>query len=806
MQSNATVLIFLAAWLLAYVLTATSVSAEPTSTARMLIPTPMQLDVKAAKLSLDPTLRVYVEGMSEQRQRFQLSRLQLHLSRASNTKVKIAEVDKQSANLTILIRQQERDLTIPQYGEDESYELTIHPQGLHIKAQSVFGAQHALTTLVQLAYSQQTKASANNTLLMPLAHIQDQPRFAWRGLLIDSVRHFLPVTTIKRQLDGMAAAKLNVFHWHLTDDQGWRVESKRFPRLTEKASDGDFYSQAEIKEIVEYASLLGIRVLPEIGMPGHASAIAVAYPELMTKVKHYEMERHWGVFKPLLDIANPKVYEFVDALIGEMVLLFPDAYFHIGGDEVEAEHWLEDQKIKVLMENKKLKNGADLQNYFNSKVQPIIAKHNRKMVGWDEIFHPQLPQQIVVQSWRGHDSLNAVAKAGYQGVLSTGFYIDQPQYTDYHYRNDPHFNRPKLDLTQPKHGAKQFVIERLKGSAVRGELVMLGDQLLIKLNNNHHQLAQLMPSFSTQQLNAQMDSWMGPLSFEFIFAKNSGFVLIGNSRYSFTLKDLDTPNTITLSPTLSAEQQALILGGEATMWSEMVTKDNIDLRIWPRLFAIAERLWSPANTNDAEHMYVRLDVVNAFAAEVIGLAHLAQQQQGFNALIDKTLPNTEQQNTLSQLNTMAQMLEPSHYYTRHHIKYLNNAYHQQAPLDLYVDFLAVESKQVRLLNNQVNAYQLGDKQALANIAQQIMQWQKALQLGKGLLARNARLSSLQHTFNRLQSFIALTQQVVKVCQGQQTQQKLDEQLLALQNLTDELVISAIYPIRNLFLQCAAAHK
>ncbi|KTF16807.1 family 20 glycosylhydrolase [Pseudoalteromonas sp. H105] len=769
-----------------------------------LMPMPKHIIQHGAELSLGSTLSVYIEGMSQQREEFQLQRLQLHLSRINQSSIKILQGSKELADIKINIHQPELALLVPQFGEDESYTLLINNSDVNIQAMTVFGAQHALTTLIQLANTGEARREKKG-ISFPTLSIDDDPRFAWRGLLIDSARHFLSLQTMKRQLDGMAAAKLNVFHWHLTDDQGWRVESKKYPRLTATASDGNYYSQQEIKEVVQYASLLGIRVLPEIGMPGHASAIAVAYPKLMTKNKLYEMERHWGVFKPLLDIANPEVYEFIDTLVGEMVTLFPERYFHIGGDEVDPAHWLEDVKIKNLMQQSMLQSGADLQSYFNSKVQPIIAKHQRVMVGWDEIFHPNLSNNIVVQSWRGHDSLNAVAKAGYQGLLSTGFYIDQPQYTDYHYRNDPLLLSPRIDLTQPKRIAKQFVIERLKGKAIQGELLLLGSQLLIKLNNNHHQLAvkttQLSP---TQHLSAQLDSWMGPLTFEFNFIKNTGFVLIGNSRYPITTKDVLLPAPVTITEPLSKTQETSILGAEATIWSEMVTEDNIDLRIWPRLFAISERLWSQVQVNNPESMYERLERINGFTHKVINLAHAKQQQSGFKALIDSKLTKHKQRKTLNLLNTMSQLLEPSHYYTRHHIKFLNDKYHQNASLDSYVDFLAVESKQIRYLKQQVNAFKAGNKKAAENIYKQLLSWEQALALEHGLLSKSKRLKPLQPVFDKLTLFLTHFKIVLEVCKSSKADKNIGDELLSLQSLTDELVLAGIYPVRDLYLHCVSS--
>jgi hexosaminidase len=411
------------------------VFAAKNSEAVALMPMPQQVKMTPGSYQLNEQINIELKGFSEARANFHRNRLQTYFSRISQKRVALQDVSditvnqNASANIRVIVSQAETSSTHVQFGVDESYQLTVNEEGITVTANTVFGAQYGLTTLTQLAY-----ANSQQPLSVPYTEVQDSPRFKWRGLLIDSVRHFISLETIKRQLDGMAAAKLNVFHWHLTDDQGWRIESKRYPKLTEKASDGLFYTQAEVKDVIAYANLLGIRVVPEFGMPGHASAIAVAYPEFMAQQKQYQMERHWGVFKPLLDISSPKAYEFAENLISEMTAIFPDKYFHIGGDEVEPQHWLENENIKNLMVQQGLKDGHDLQNYFNQKIQPIIAKHDRIMVGWDEIFHPQLPDNILVQSWRGHDSLNQVANAGYKGVLSTGFYIDQPQYSDYHYR------------------------------------------------------------------------------------------------------------------------------------------------------------------------------------------------------------------------------------------------------------------------------------------------------------------------------------------------------------------------------------
>nr|WP_246239944.1 beta-N-acetylhexosaminidase [Pseudoalteromonas caenipelagi] len=763
-----------------------------------LMPMPKSIQLGQGTLELTNSLSVSVVGFNKHRAQFQLDRLTGHFTRLSGHQTSwFLSNDEQPVNLSIVVNTVEQSLQIPQFGEDESYQLKINANGVTIQAASVFGAQHALSTLSQLASS-----SKEHHITLPFVKIEDSPRFAWRGLLLDSVRHFMPVETVKRQLDGMASAKLNVLHWHLTDDQGWRMQSKVFPKLTSQASDGLFYTQTQVLGVIRYAALLGIRVVPEFGMPGHASAIAVAYPELITLNQGYKMQRHWGVFKPLLNIADAKVYTFIDKLFAEMTAIFPDNYLHIGGDEVDPEQWLNSKEVQKLMVANQLSSGQDVQSYFNARLQKIVTKYNRIMMGWDEILHPRLSKSVVVQSWRGHDSLYSAAKSGYQGILSTGFYIDQPQYTSYHYRNDPHKVQDKVALTKPKL-SRTFVIKRLKGSYVKGELLVLGQQVLIKLNNQHHQAAQVisLPTGKSNRLVTTLDSWMGPLIFELDLTKELGFVMIGNSRYPLEIKALQKAQAVSFSPSLSKAQETLILGAEATIWSELVTKDNIDLRIWPRLYAIAERLWSSKETTDTNNMYERLEIISAYADKVVGLAHLSQQQNGFTDLVNKNLSGTEQAASRHLLNTMAQMLEPSHYYTRHHIKYRNNEYHQEASLTSFVDYLAVESQVVRAIRTSVVQYLAGNKAELEVIATQLNHWQITLRENKYLLAKSQLLKDVQRIADKLQQFVLLANKVLAVCKNHSDELKLDRKLLSLQQLHDETVIAAIYPLRELYLAC-----
>ena len=321
---------------------------------------------------------------------------------------------------------------------DETYSLEVKENSVLIKAKTDVGALRGLETLLQLVNFNQ------NGYYFEGVAIKDSPRFVWRGLMIDAARHFQPMSVLKRNLNAMASVKLNVFHWHLTDDQGFRVESKVYPKLHEKASDGLFYTQEQVKEIVKYASNLGIRVIPEFDVPGHSTAILTAYPELGSKEgANYAIERFSGIFDPTLNPSIEATYTFLENLFTEITPLFPDEYFHIGGDENEGKHWDENEKIQEFKKEHNLKSNHELQTYFNIKLEKILKKLGKKLMGWDEILTPSLPTSAVIHSWRGkregleQSTLIEAAKRGYQGVLSTGYYIDRMLSIEHHYSVDP---------------------------------------------------------------------------------------------------------------------------------------------------------------------------------------------------------------------------------------------------------------------------------------------------------------------------------------------------------------------------------
>ena len=328
--------------------------------------------------------------------------------------------------------------------EDESYRLSVTAGSVKLEAATTTGALHGLETLFQLVQT------APGGYTIPAVMIEDAPRFRWRGLMIDCARHFEPIEVLKRNIDAMAAVKLNVFHWHLIDDQGFRIESKVYPKLTGAGSDGKFYSQEEARELVAYARDRGIRVVPEFEMPGHSAAWLFAYPELSSGTTPTGIRREFGVSDSAIDPTREETYEFIARFLQEMTTIFPDRYVHIGGDETPAPDWKTNPKILAFSKSHNLKDNDALQAYFNQRVLAILTRLNRRMVGWDEIFNPALPKDVVIQSWRGEASLAAAAVQGYQGVLSAPYYLDGMKPAEVHYLADPVPVDTKLTAAQQK--------------------------------------------------------------------------------------------------------------------------------------------------------------------------------------------------------------------------------------------------------------------------------------------------------------------------------------------------------------------
>jgi hexosaminidase len=294
-----------------------------------LMPVPASVKFHPERLAVDANFKVATRGHSDARLQAGIFRFVKRLEgRTVLTFAPGLAPDDQTTPL--IIHCQGPGKTIPSVSENESYRIDITRRQAMLTAPTVVGALRGLETLLQLLDADR------NGYFFPGVQIDDQPRFPWRGLLIDVARHFETMEVLKRNLDGMAAVKLNVFHWHLTEDQGFRVESKKFPKLHQLGSDGNYYTQEQVKEIIAYARDRGIRVVPEFDIPGHSTSWLVGHPELGSAPGPYTIERRPGIFEPALDPTREEVYKFLDTFLGEMAALFPDDYLHIGGDENEG--------------------------------------------------------------------------------------------------------------------------------------------------------------------------------------------------------------------------------------------------------------------------------------------------------------------------------------------------------------------------------------------------------------------------------------------------------------------------------------
>ncbi len=354
-------------------------------------------------------------------------------------------------------------------GVDESYGITVSEKQIVLNAPNTIGALRGLQTLMQLVDKD------DNGYFSPFVNINDSPRFKWRGLMIDAARHFISFEEMKKNIDAMEAVKMNVLHWHLSDDEGFRVESKLFPKLQADGSNGDYYTQAQLKELVAYAKDRGIIVVPEFDMPGHAQSWFAGYPELASQPGPYRPgpRPQWqkehpdpnipkstsiadmiaNMEAPTFDPTNEKVYSFLDKFIGEMTTIFPAGYMHIGADENNGLAWKLNPAIAAYMKQHNLQSTDDLQKYFVQRMYGIMKKHHRKLIGWEEIYNDKLPADAIVHKWIPADNgmIKSFGKASDLAVhnpvlISDGFYLDvfMPAYV---YYNNPAFadaNSPNI--------------------------------------------------------------------------------------------------------------------------------------------------------------------------------------------------------------------------------------------------------------------------------------------------------------------------------------------------------------------------
>ncbi|MEO8736362.1 MAG: beta-N-acetylhexosaminidase, partial [Edaphobacter sp.] len=446
----------------AILILASSVSLSQTESssivfANNLMPQPVHLIATPGSFALTPQFRATTSHFDSPRLDAAIHRTMQQLRQSTGLAL-LADPAPTGSDAQLVVAVESAGEEIQSIDENESYTLSVTPTGVRIEAPTVVGAMHGLETIVQLVQP------SGSEYVLPLVSIHDSPRFPWRGLMVDCGRHFEPMDVLKRTLDGMAAVKLNVFHWHLTEDQGFRIESKLYPRLTGIGSDGLYYTQQDARDLVSYARARGIRVVPEFEMPGHSTAWQFAYPRLASGVAPTSIRREFGIAPFALDPTREETYQFIARFLGEMATLFPDPYMHIGGDETPAPDWKTNPRIQAFMHEHHLKDSAALQAYFNTRVLKILTGLHKHMMGWDEILNPALPKDVVIQSWRGEASLAQGAEQGYQGILSAPYYLDAMKSADMHYLADPLPSSSPLTPEQRK-------------LVLGGEVCMWGEQL-----------------------------------------------------------------------------------------------------------------------------------------------------------------------------------------------------------------------------------------------------------------------------------------------------------------------------------------
>ena len=392
------------------------------------MPLPSHMETSDGQFLIDGNINVALDGYTEPRLKLARDRFLATLSRETGIPIRQNGADRQ-ANFTIKTTTASKP--VQELGEDESYHLRVSPAGVQLSAANPLGVLHGLQTFLQLVRITPQGFAA------PAVSIDDEPRFGWRGLMLDSGRHFMPIDVVERTLDGMEAVKLNVFHWHISDDQGFRLESKTWPLLHEKGSNGLYYTQQQVAGIIQYARDRGIRVVAEFDMPCHTTSWFVGYPQLASGPGPYKIANQWGVLDAAMDPTRESTFEFLDKFLAEATAVFPDAYFHVGGDECNGKEWNANQKIQAWMRAHNTKDNAALQSYFSGRLQKLVTAHHKIMMGWDEVLQPDTPKEVVIQSWRGPKGLAAAARQGNRVMLSNGYYIDLNQTAAYHYLTDP---------------------------------------------------------------------------------------------------------------------------------------------------------------------------------------------------------------------------------------------------------------------------------------------------------------------------------------------------------------------------------
>lgn len=541
-----------------------SIALQTTSQTLSVMPYPAEVQFKQGKFRLLTSSTIFVQGHPHPRiygaasrfLRAVASRTGLHFAQGILT-----QQDSVPNPSIFLVAKRPGKVVL---GESEAYTLTVAPDKITLSAENDIGIIRALATLQQLV------AADSAGYYIPALVINDKPRFPWRGLLLDVARHFFSADIVKKQLDLLALVKMNVLHLHLSDDQGFRLESKLYPKLHEMGSDGQYFTQEEMRGLIRYADERGIRIVPEFDLPGHSTSWHVAYPELSSGTTAtwggpYKLDRRFGRNSPVMNPIKEETYTFLEGFFKEVSDLFPDEYLHIGGDENNGKQWAVNPDIQAFMKANNYPTKEALQNYFNQRLLGVLTKNNKKMMGWDEIFVEGVPKTIMIQSWQGREAMYKAARQGYTTLLSHGFYLDLHQSAEQHYTIEP------------------------------------------------------LPD-------------------------------------SVKISDAEVKN---------------IVGGEACMWSEWLSPENLDSRIYPRNAVIAERLWSKKNINNVENMYKRLEVMSNHLEDA-GSNHERNVLPMLRRLVQReSMPRVEYDDLLP-LKTFTDVLETVKEYRRGQLLGISN--------------------------------------------------------------------------------------------------------------------------------------
>ncbi len=434
------------------------IAAIATAQTASIIPQPRTIKqpLEAGAFSITPATVIVADGATTK----SVSFLRDYLQRFYQYKLKVVKNSPSPNAIRILAQKTEVEA-------DGGYIVDINSKGIYINGNDENAVFYGIQTLIQLLQVPGPDLKKPlNEIKVPFVTVEDAPRFAYRGMHLDVTRHFFPISFLKKYIDYLALHKLNKFHWHLTDDQGWRIEIKKYPKLTQvggwrngtiigrypgtgndKLKYGGFYTQAEIKEVVKYAAERYIDVIPEIEMPGHASAAIAAYPQLScfpdeptTKyfpkdcewygdAKGKQVQQTWGVFDDVFCAGNENTFSFLEDVLDEVLTLFPSKFIHVGGDECPKENWKRCNKCQLLLKKQGLKDEHELQSYFIQRMEKYLNNKGRTLIGWDEILEGGLAPNAVVMSWRGEAGGIQAAQESHNVIMSPGnpVYFDHTQ-------------------------------------------------------------------------------------------------------------------------------------------------------------------------------------------------------------------------------------------------------------------------------------------------------------------------------------------------------------------------------------------